>query len=553
MTKKILIGIATYNECDNIKDLVEQIINIGRKNIDILIVDDNSPDGTIEEIKKLQKKFNNIFLVVRIGKLGLGSAHKRIIHFAKINKYDGLLTMDADFSHPPNLIKEFIKKNDEKSFIIGSRYTKGGSCDYVGYRKYISIFGNYVARSLLRIPSYEVTTSYRFFPKIILNSLNLTQIRSDGYAFFVEIINFINLKSFKIIEIPMHFIDRKNNISKIPGFQIFFSGLRLVQFFFKSIKSYQEPSLDFSQCRGCKSQDLIEYKNFNNYNKKYSSIDFSCSSVSKTNVKPDLHKCIDCDLVQVSPSNSIKNLDEMYEDVVDIDYINNLNIKYKTFNSVFKKIKPYLEKSQQKHSKINILEIGSYYGVLLNILEKNKLNAIGIEPSKHAFEYSKNHNNQKNINVSFDKFIKDCNAINFNLVMAFDVIEHVEDVDKFIQQVGKLMREDNFFIFSTIFIDSWFAKMLGNNWPWIIPMHLSYFNKKNINYFLKKHNFEIVSISNHIHHAKINYAIKGLLNKFPYYIKFISKLISFVVPNKLSIPFSLPDTKIIVARKFKKE
>ncbi len=84
-------------------------------------------------------------------------------------------------------------------------------------------------------------------------------------------------------------------------------------------------------------------------------------------------------------------------------------------------------------------------------------------------------------------------------------------------------------------------------------MHLSYFNKKNINYFLKKHNFEIVSISNHIHHAKINYAIKGLLNKFPYYIKFISKLISFVVPNKLSIPFSLPDTKIIVARKFKKE
>ena len=111
MTKKILIGIATYNECDNIKNLVEQIINIGENNIDILIVDDNSPDGTIEEIKKLQKKINNIFLVVRMVKLGLGSAHKRIIHFAKINKYDGLLTMDADFSHTPNLIKEFIKEN----------------------------------------------------------------------------------------------------------------------------------------------------------------------------------------------------------------------------------------------------------------------------------------------------------------------------------------------------------------------------------------------------------------------------------------------------------
>ena len=125
MTKKILIGIATYNECDNIKDLVEQIINIGRKNIDILIVDDNSPDGTIEEIKKLQKKFNNIFLVVRIGKLGLGSAHKRIIHFAKINKYDGLLTMDADFSHPPNLIKEFIKKTMKKVLLLALGIQKG--------------------------------------------------------------------------------------------------------------------------------------------------------------------------------------------------------------------------------------------------------------------------------------------------------------------------------------------------------------------------------------------------------------------------------------------
>ena len=229
MAKKILIGIATYNECDNIKNLIEEIINFGGKNIDILIVDDNSSDGTIEEIKKLQKKINNIFLVVRMEKLGLGSAHKRILHFAKINKYDGLLTIDADFSHPPNLIKEFIKENDEKSFIIGSRYTKGGSCDYVGYRKYISILGNYVTRSLLRIPSYEVTTSYRFFPKIILNSLNLGQIRSDGYAFFVEIINFINLKSYKIKEIPIYFIDRKNNASKIPRLQIFYSGLRLIQ------------------------------------------------------------------------------------------------------------------------------------------------------------------------------------------------------------------------------------------------------------------------------------------------------------------------------------
>ena len=191
--------------------------------------------------------------------------------------------------------------------------------------------------------------------------------------------------------------------------------------------------------------------------------------------------------------------------------------------------------------------------MLLNILEQKNLDAIGVEPSRNAFKYSKKHNRQKNINSSFNKFFKNFNNVNFNLILAFDVIEHVEDVDKFIQQVGKLMKEDNFFIFSTIFIDSWLAKILGNNWPWIIPMHLSYFNQKNINYFLHKNNFEIVSISNHVHHAKINYAIKGLLNKFPSYIEFFSKLISFIIPNKLSIPFSLPDTKIIVAKKLRKK
>ena len=101
----------------------------------------------------MQKTNSNLSLIVRNSKFGLGSSHKRIFHFAKIHKYDALITMDADFSHPPNLINEFIKQNDCNTFIIGSRYAKGGSTDYIGYRKYISIIGNYVSRKLLRIPS----------------------------------------------------------------------------------------------------------------------------------------------------------------------------------------------------------------------------------------------------------------------------------------------------------------------------------------------------------------------------------------------------------------
>ena len=115
---KILIGIATYNENENISKLIEKINKINKIDFDILIVDDNSPDKTSHKVKNLQKNNGNLLLITRFGKFGLGSAHKRIFHFAKVHKYDVLITMDADFSHPPHLIHEFIRQNNQKTFFI---------------------------------------------------------------------------------------------------------------------------------------------------------------------------------------------------------------------------------------------------------------------------------------------------------------------------------------------------------------------------------------------------------------------------------------------------
>ena len=547
---KILIGIATYNECDNITALIKKINKINNNDFDILIVDDNSPDKTAHKVKDLQKENNNLSLIIRNGKFGLGSAHKRIFHFAKVHKYDALITMDADFSHPPNLINEFVRQNDQNTFIIGSRYANGGSTDYIGYRKYVSTIGNSIARKLLNIPSYELTTSYRLFPKIILDSLNLSQIKFDGYAFFVEILKIIHLKSFKIKEIPFHFSDRKKNVSKIPKMQIFYSALGLLQLIFITKAHYKNSKINFSLCRGCKSQALIVYKQFNKGKKiNFFSTDFSCSSVINTKKKPDLYKCLDCNLIQVSSDDSLNNLEKLYSEVVDKNYINNLDNKYKTFKNVLKKIKPQINELKQVYSKIKILEIGSYYGVFLNILEENNIEAVGIEPSRHAFEYSSNNNKQTNINSNLNNFVKNYNIKKFNMITAFDVLEHVDDVDVFIDQVSRCLLNNGYFVFSTIFIDSLPAKLLGNYWPWIIPMHLSYFDEKNIELYLKKNNFSVISMSNHVHYAKVNYAITGLFNKLPSIFNFIGRLITIFVPNKISIPFNLSDTKIIIAKK----
>ena len=547
---KILIGIATYNECNNITKLIEEINWINKIDFDILVVDDNSPDKTALKVKDLQNTNSNLLLITRNGKFGLGSAHKRIFHFAKVHKYNALITMDADFSHPPNLINEFIKQNDQNTFIIGSRYTYGGSTDYTGYRKYVSTIGNYVSRKLLKIPSYEITTSYRLFPKKILDSLNLGQIKSDGYAFFAEILKIIHLKSFEIKEIPFHFSDRKKNVSKIPKMQIIYSILRLLQLTLINKTYYKNSEINLSLCRGCQAQALIVYKKFNKEKKiNLLSNDFSCSSIIKTKKKPDLHKCLDCNLIQVVSNPSLNNLEKFYFEVVDKNYINNLDNKYKTFMNILNKIKPQINELKQNNSKIKILDIGSYYGVFLNILEENNIEAVGIELSKHAIEYSSNNNKQKNINSNLNNFVKNYNIKNFSMITAFDVIEHVDDIDKFINQVSKCLLDNGYFVFSTIFIDSLPAKLLGSYWPWIIPMHLSYFDKKNIQFYLKKNNFSVISISNHVHYAKINYAITGLLYKLPSFFNFIGRLITIIIPNKISIPFNLSDTKIIIAKK----
>ena len=148
--KKILIFTATFNEKDNIELLIQSILN-NSPNSDILIIDDNSPDNTSEKIKELQKKFKNIFLIIRDSKLGLDSAHKTAYNYALKNNYDILITMDADLSHDPKEINNFIFNLENFPFVIGSRYIEGGKCLMKGRRLIFSKYGNKMIKLFLNI------------------------------------------------------------------------------------------------------------------------------------------------------------------------------------------------------------------------------------------------------------------------------------------------------------------------------------------------------------------------------------------------------------------
>ena len=217
--KKILVFTATFNELDNIKNLVSSIKK-QPSNPHILIIDDNSPDGTSEEIKKLQNNFKNLFLIKRNNKLGLDSAHKEAYEFALKNNYDLLITMDADLSHDPNELDNFIRNLEEFPVVLGSRYIDGGQCLMKGRRLIFSKYGNLIIKFIFQLDCNEFTTSYRGFNLKKLNNFHLNLIKTRGYSFFMGTVHEIFKQKFKVKEIPIIFSDRKKGYSKIPRVEI---------------------------------------------------------------------------------------------------------------------------------------------------------------------------------------------------------------------------------------------------------------------------------------------------------------------------------------------
>ena len=220
MNNKILIFSATYNEISNIDNFIKSINELNLP-INILLIDDNSPDNTWKKIQEYSKSKKNIHLIIREKKFGLDTAHKMAYNYSIINNYDFLITLDADMSHDPKKIPEFINELKTNAFVIGSRYMKGGKCDMKGSRLFMSYLGNKFIKWILNIDCQEFTSSYRGFNLKRLKNFDLQNISSRGYSFFMETIYHIHNKGFIIKQIPIYFKDRKMGKSKIPKIEIF--------------------------------------------------------------------------------------------------------------------------------------------------------------------------------------------------------------------------------------------------------------------------------------------------------------------------------------------
>jgi dolichol-phosphate mannosyltransferase len=210
-----LIAIPTYNERENIGSLIEQVFRYAPAS-DLLIIDDNSPDGTGQLVDQLAARDPRIHVMHRAGKLGLGTAYVAGFRYAIANGYDLVFEMDADFSHDPKYLPKFFEAAQNADLVIGSRYIAGGGTpNWSPLRRFISGGGNRFARLMLGIPIHDCTGGYRCYRVAALRQLNLDAISAQGYAFQVELAYNFWKSGFRWRETPIIFEDRRVGKSKM--------------------------------------------------------------------------------------------------------------------------------------------------------------------------------------------------------------------------------------------------------------------------------------------------------------------------------------------------
>lgn len=215
MIEKSLVIVPTYNELENIPRIIPAVLSQD-ENIHILIVDDGSPDGTGKFVKDEIKKNDRIHLLEREKKMGLGTAYLAGFKYALQNNYDFVFEMDADFSHDPNELKNFLIAIKENDLVLGSRYINGVRVlNWPMARLLLSFFASVYTRIITGMPIKDATGGFKCFSKRVLEAIDLDKVRSNGYSFQIEMTFKAYSKGFKIKEIPIVFSDRVKGKSKM--------------------------------------------------------------------------------------------------------------------------------------------------------------------------------------------------------------------------------------------------------------------------------------------------------------------------------------------------
>jgi len=213
--KRSLVIIPTYNEADNVLKIIPEVL-AQDEGFHVLIVDDNSPDGTSNLVKEMQKSNSRIHLLERPSKRGLGTAYVAGFKYALSHEFDFAFEMDADFSHDPKSLLTLLAKTEDCDLVIGSRYISGVNVvNWPMSRLILSYAANMYTRFVTGLPVRDATAGFKCYRRAVLESLDLDAITSNGYSFQIETNFMAWKKGFRVCEVPIVFVDRRAGVSKM--------------------------------------------------------------------------------------------------------------------------------------------------------------------------------------------------------------------------------------------------------------------------------------------------------------------------------------------------
>ena len=228
-SQRILVTLCTYNELENIRELLPEIWRY-LPQADVLVVDDNSPDGTGDYVRSLQSEEPRLQLLQRAGKLGLGTALLAAFRYGVEHQYDLLINLDADFSHPPRYLPSLLAASSTHDVVIGSRYCPGGSVEGWGLARHTMSRGiNLYARTLLGLKTLDNSGSYRCYRVPLLARVDWSGTRATGYAFMEEVLFRLKQAGATFTEVPIHFEERRFGVTKISWKEALQAGVVLLQ------------------------------------------------------------------------------------------------------------------------------------------------------------------------------------------------------------------------------------------------------------------------------------------------------------------------------------
>jgi dolichol-phosphate mannosyltransferase len=216
VSERALVIIPTYNERENIRAIIDNVLSKDPR-IDILVVDDGSPDGTGQLVDDAAASNPRLFAIHRAAKMGLGTAYLEGFRWALEREYAYVFEMDADFSHNPDHLPEFLRRIVDADVVLGSRY-RNGRVTVVNWpmsRLLLSYFANIYARAVTGLPLFDSTGGFKCFRRTVLETIDLAAVKSNGYAFQIEMSFRAWKKGFRIAEIPIVFVDRTEGESKM--------------------------------------------------------------------------------------------------------------------------------------------------------------------------------------------------------------------------------------------------------------------------------------------------------------------------------------------------